>query len=107
MHHEAFEWHEIKARTNLRKHAVDFTDAARALSDPEHLIYHVDRIQDHPQEERWFTLASDPMDRNLIYAIVWTERIDDPPDETSITRIISARLATPREGKDYAQRNHT
>jgi hypothetical protein len=48
-----FEWDAGKAGTNLRKHKVDFADAATAVEDPYAL-----NVQDESaDEQRWITLV--------------------------------------------------
>jgi uncharacterized DUF497 family protein len=101
LHHE-FEWDEKKAKKNLNKHSVSFDDAARVLGDPAGDFYHIDeRDEGHSEgEDRYITTASHPDDRRIILRISWTDRstVDEP-----MTRIISARLATPGERKKYAK----
>lgn len=101
VHHE-FEWDRDKAAKNLKKHGVSFDDAARVLSDDQGDFYHVDEHDEehHLGEDRYVTTASHPDDRSIILRIVWTDR---STDEAQITRVISARLATARERKSYAQ----
>ena len=83
-----FEWDERKARTNLRRHKIDFADAATVFED-ERAVTVTDEASD---EERYSTIGMDALGRELvvIYA-VRGERI----------RIISARRATRRERAEY------
>ena len=85
----SFEWDAAKARANLRKHGIDFADAATALEDQSALT-----MQDalSGEEERWITLGMDALGRVL--AVVYTFRDDK-------IRLISARRATPRERYQY------
>jgi len=53
------EWDEDKAAANLRKHGVHFADAATALEDEAALTM----PDDHPEEDRWVTLAIDALGR--------------------------------------------
>ena len=86
-----FEWDYAKARANLRKHKVDFADAATVFEDESALT-----IPDvGSDEERYFTLASDAMGRILVVAFTW--RGDG-------VRIISARKASPSERLAYGER---
>jgi uncharacterized DUF497 family protein len=83
------EWNKKKAEANLRKHGVDFADAAVALEDENALT-----IEDTGFEERRFkTLALGPGIKVLL--IVHAER-----DESTI-RIISARKADRSEARQY------
>ena len=54
----SFEWDAEKAEANLRKHGVDFADAALALED-DHAITIPDLAT--TSEERFITLAMDPL----------------------------------------------
>ena len=83
-----FEWDSEKAATNLKKHGVDFADAALTLYDPLALTI----LDENQQEERFITVGMDALGRILVVVYAWRgERI----------RIISARLATPRERRQY------
>jgi uncharacterized DUF497 family protein len=90
-----FEWDPDKARSNLRKHGVDFEFASRVFDDPLHLS-----IQDRYEkgEERWFTVGR--VDGVAVVVVAHTVREGD--DETVI-RIISARRATRAEREHYEQ----
>jgi hypothetical protein len=86
-----YEWDAGKAAENLRKHGVDFADAVIALEDDNALT-----IEDRSAGEvRFKTLGMSP-DLIIIY-VVHTERGEN------CIRIISARLATKRETKQYYQ----
>jgi len=61
-----------------------------AFEDP-HALTHLD---EYPDEDRWVTLGSDLMNRLVV--VVWTRRI-------GTIRLISARLATARERRQYAE----
>jgi len=86
-----YEWDEAKADTNLRKHGVDFADAALALEDDFALTR---RDLFSAGEERFVTLGRDPLGRLL--AVVYTWRDDR-------IRLISAREATSRERHQYEE----
>ncbi len=75
-----------KARTNLRKHGIDFADAAVALEDINALPI---LDPEHHSEYRFKTLALSPTDKVLL--IIHAEE-----DEDTI-RLISARTAEPTE----------
>ena len=81
-------WDPEKAAANLRKHGIDFADAATALSD-EHAITMPD---DHHDEERFVSVAMDALGRILV--LVYTWGADD-------VRLISARKATRAERRQY------
>ena len=46
-----FEWDERKAQANLRKHRVDFADAATIFEDERAVTV----VEDDPEEERYVT----------------------------------------------------
>lgn len=84
-----FEWDERKATANLRKHGVDFAEAALVLEDDLALTV---RDPDAHDEERWVTMGHDPSRRVLVVVYTWRgERI----------RLISARRATGAERRRY------
>lgn len=83
-----FEWDAAKAAENLRKHGVDFADAATALSDDLALTI----PDEHSGEERMVSLAMDALGRVLVVVYTWR-------DET--VRLISARKASRAERKQY------
>jgi len=84
------EWDESKRASNLRRHGVDFADAVGALVDPRNLTR---EDEDARFEKRFITLGRGYSDRLLL--VVWTERGED------VTRIISARKASPGEARAY------
>lgn len=82
-------WDPVKASANLKKHGVDFADAAVALEDENALTI---SNTDHG-EYRFKTLAMSPTVEVLL--IVHAEQ-----DEDTI-RIISARKADKSEERQY------
>ena len=83
-----FEWDPKKAASNLRKHRIDFADAATVFEDDQALT-----IDDrHPDEKRFVTIGMDALARVLV--VCWTWREDS-------IRLISARQATPSEQERY------
>ena len=83
------EWDPTKAQENLRKHGVDFADAAVALEDENALT-----IEDRDHDEvRFKTLAMGP--RLNVLLVVHAER------RLGTIRIISARRATRAQAKQY------
>lgn len=81
-----------KGGRNLKKHEVDFADAAISLED---LYALTDTDPDASEEERYICLGADPEGRLLV--TVYTYR-----DEN--IRIISSRLASPGERRRYEER---
>ena len=103
-HHGKFEWDPNKAKANLKKHqGVTFDDAAALLGDDQKDIYHDEEYDDANSidEDRYTTIGCHPADRRIILKICWTDR---STDDEQITRIISARPATPLERKRYAKK---
>ena len=82
------QWDQRKAVANLRKHGIDFADAATVLHDD----YAVTIPDDRSDEARFITTGMDALGRVLV--VVYTWKADD-------VRIISARSATPRERGQY------
>jgi uncharacterized DUF497 family protein len=80
-----------KASENLRKHGVDFADAAIALED-ENALTIEDRDHD---EQRFKTLGMGPYAKMLF--VIHAERDQD------CIRLISARKADRQEVKQYYQ----
>ncbi len=88
-----FEWNHHKARTNLQKHGIDFVEAATIFSDPMARIF---SDEDHPIDERREIIIGHSMRKKLLvvcFAETENERI----------RVISARIATKREKRDYEE----
>ena len=84
----SFEWDSNKARANLRRHRVDFADAATIFEDD----LAVTIPDESAEEERFVTIGRDALGRVLVVIYTWRE-------ET--IRIISARKANARERKEY------
>jgi uncharacterized protein len=85
-----FEWDPEKAEANERKHGVGFPEAASAFADPLSITVTDPR---HSIEEERFVLFGRSY-RGRLLAVMHTERGD-------AIRIISARLLTSRERKEY------
>jgi hypothetical protein len=84
-------WDPEKAAANLRKHGIDFADAATVLNDERALTI----ADEDPDEERFVTLGLDLLGRLLVVAYTW--RGEEP-------RLISARRATRSEQNQYGMR---
>jgi len=82
------QWDPAKAAENLRKHGIDFADAAIALNDDLALTI----PDDHPQEQRFVSVVMDALGRVLVIVYSWR---DDQ------VRLISARKATRSERRQY------
>lgn len=87
-----FEFDRDKAVANISKHGVSFFEAVTALYDRDALVL---EDTDALDENRWVLLG---MSENLkLLVVVYTLRVDT-------VRVISARMATNREHRTYAQR---
>ena len=86
-----FEWDEEKAALNLKKHGIRFETAALVFND-ENRIELYDSAHSI-EEDRYNTIGK--VDEILF--VVYTER-------KYMTRIISARIATPTERRMYYDR---
>jgi len=87
-----FEWDAHKAGKNLRKHGVSFEEASTVFDDPM-FISVVD--EEHSEdEERYITLGLSK--RGHLLTIAHTDR-------QGRIRIISARNATGKEARFYAE----
>ena len=84
------EWDSTKARRNLRKHGVSFEEATTLFTDPLSST-----IEDplHSEDEDRFVIIGQSI-QGRILVVVHTDRGDK-------IRIISARVATASERKQY------
>jgi uncharacterized DUF497 family protein len=87
----AYEWDPAKAHANATKHGVQFSDAVSALEDDRALTQRDPTSED---EERWITIGRDMLGRVIV--VIYTWRFDR-------ARLISARLATRGERKQYLE----
>lgn len=85
-----FEWNPDKEQSNVEKHGVDFSEAATVFGDPLELTI---ADPDHSVGEfRFLSMGRSSLNRILV--VSYTER------ENRI-RILSARVAAPKERRDY------
>lgn len=89
-----FEWDSQKALTNEAKHGVSFEEAAEVFFDPFARIAETGS----EVEQRYFILGYSELPRLLL--VVHTERTANVTSR-GVTRIISARPATPSERRQY------
>jgi uncharacterized protein len=85
-----FEWHTVKAASNLKKHGVSFDEAKTVFRDEKHL-----EVPDHGHshdEMRYLAIGRSIEGRLL--TLVFTER-------GGKLRLISARVAEPWERREY------
>lgn len=83
-----YEWEPQKARTNRRKHGIDFADAVTVFSDEIAITI----PDEYPDEERYVSIGMDALGRVLVVIFTWRgENI----------RLISARKAEKVELEQY------
>lgn len=87
-----FQWDREKAQANRRKHGVSFTEAVTAFGDPLSMNM---PDPDHSQVEQRFIVLG-MSDRYRLLVVSYTDR---PPR----TRIISARMASRHERRQYEE----
>ena len=88
-----FEWDPDKAARNLNKHGVSFQEAGTVFGDPLAMTYYDPSHSGN--EDRFLTFGHSSTGRLLVVSHT---------DRGNKTRIISARLATRRERKQYEQK---
>jgi uncharacterized protein len=86
-----YEWDREKAAANRRKHRVSFADVLPVFGDGNALTM----ADPHPGEERYVTVGMDDFGRIVVVVYTWRG--------PRTIRLISARLATPRERNQYAE----
>ena len=87
-----FEWDEVKAKANLKKHKVSFEEGRTIFNDP--LLFTFPDAEHSVVEERYINIGLSASGRVLI--LTHTER-------QSKICIISCRKATPRERSFYEE----
>jgi uncharacterized protein len=87
-----FEWDEVKAKANLRKHRVSFEEGKTIFNDP--FLFTFPNDKHSVREERYINIGLSANGRVLI--LTHTER-------QGKIRIISCRKATPRERRFYEE----
>jgi uncharacterized DUF497 family protein len=87
-----FEWHSEKAKSNLAKHGVSFDEASTVFQDPLSIT-----IGDplHSDDEDRFVQIGHSCNNRLLVVV--------HADRGGRARIISARLATRRERRNYEE----
>ena len=85
-----FEWDDAKAEVNVRRHGISFEEASTVFGDPLAILL-PDPDHSH-EEERFLVLGMSSCRRMLVVS-----HAERPPR----TRLISARLATRHERRQY------
>jgi uncharacterized DUF497 family protein len=91
-----FIWDPAKARRNVKKHGVTFELAAAIFQDPMALTIYDDDNSDN-DEDRWVTLGL--VNEQHYLSVIHTYH--DQHNNAVTIRLISARLATKHEIRDY------
>lgn len=89
----SFEWHEEKARENLRKHGVSFEEAKTIFNDPFSIT--IADPTHSVDEDRFIDIGLSATGRLLVVACT---------DRGRNIRLISCRRATKAEQRTYEQR---
>jgi uncharacterized DUF497 family protein len=84
-----FEWDDLKAASNEKKHGVSFEEARMVFDDPLARIFEDD---DAVSERREIIIGHSDHHRLLLVCFI---------ERASTVRLISARMATRREREDY------
>jgi uncharacterized protein len=87
-----FEWDTDKAAKNWRKHEVEFEEATTVFADP--MFITVIDAEHSEDEERYISIGLSTLGRLLLVSHT---------DRAAKIRIISARKATRKEAKFYAE----
>ena len=90
MAHE-FEWDEQKEQINIKKHGIAFRTATAVFDDP-FMVDLYDEAHSTVDEARYKAIGR-AGNTLTVLSVIYTER--------QKIRIISARLATPREEEEY------
>jgi hypothetical protein len=92
-----FEWDEVKAGANARKHGITFELASTVFHDP-HLLTVAD-LEHSEAEERWFSVGCAKNGSVLSIVYLWS---DADPAAIKV-RLISARKSTQAEIRQYQE----
>ena len=91
-----FAWDKHKAATNLRKHGISFEEASTVFDNP--LAQLVDDEEHAADEQREIIIGHSFRYRLLVTSFVRRA--------SYLIRIISSRLATKREQRDYEENTY-
>lgn len=89
-----FEWDEVKAKNNINKHKISFDEAITVFDDIFAKVLDDDLHSN--QEFRYYIIGYSKL--NNLLTVSFSERIEN-------IRIISARLSTKIERKNYEKGN--
>ena len=92
-----FEWDTGKAKSNVRKHKINFERATTIFRDPN--LLSIPDEEHSVNEERWLTMG---LDENGSLLVV-SHKFENLSNAVYRVRIISARKATKREETQYEE----
>ncbi len=92
-----FEWDDQKVAINLRKHGVHFEDAVAVFDDQDAVTTDAKTVAEELRYKR-----TGHADEYALLTVVYAKRQND---EIETIRIISARAASRRERRIYADRS--
>jgi hypothetical protein len=92
-----FEWDEVKAVANERKHGISFELASTVFHDPRLLT--IADLAHSEIEDRWFSIGWASNGALLTIVYLWSET----DAATTKIRLISAREATQTEIRQYEE----
>lgn len=92
-----FEWDPRKTKANITKHGISFEQAAKIFLDALHIAVFDDEHSE--TEERWVTIGKVGNGELLVVSHTFVEH----EDHTVTVRIISARMATQHEQRQYEE----
>ncbi len=92
-----FEWDPAKATYNQEKHRVTFAEAQTVFADPGAVIV-PDEWHDEAEDREIIIGRSQ---RNRLLFVVFVERMQ------LVIRLISARVATKKERREYEHTEHS
>lgn len=87
-----FEWDEVKASTNLKKHNISFEEAKSVFYDDDALLRD---DPDHSESEERFVILGISEKANMLVVCHCYRQSE------TVIRLISARKATKQETKQY------
>jgi uncharacterized DUF497 family protein len=90
-----FEWDDLKARANVRKHGVSFEEARTVFADP--LARDRMDVKHSADEDRFMIVGRSERERILV--VIYAERVH------LTIRIISARRALLGERRTYEEKS--
>jgi uncharacterized protein len=92
-----FEWDELKAKENTRKHRISFDEAKTVFNDPLLLTFSDEEHSD--VEDRYLSIGVSAANRILLLVHTEWEQVGD----ILVIRLISCRRTTSAERKVYLQ----